>query len=567
MKTARSFAAIVLALSCLAATLSASNEEITADYDFKYALNYAFTADIDTLILITSGGVYTTTDTFYMAILEPLTIIAKPGLAEKPIFTHSDPDSNVLEIFRVFNDFTVEGVIFDGGHAQSHGMKYAIRLGHEEEDRDGNLVLAKDGTNITVRNCDFRNIYRDKIISGADGPGHAVYFLRPPDGVSAVIRAGTVRIENCTFRNIGDEAVRMTETEKYQDPATGKFIERVLDSLIVRNCTFKNIDAECIRFYADTDVSTEDAYVLIEHLTIDSSATRVAYIKNNQNAIMRNVLVTNSRLPDTDRAERSDFVIQLQQSGSVVSHIDTLNMIFGLPRENRVECTKGGFVDISTVWGFDPLYVDPLSYDYTLQPASHGYWSAHDGSALGDLLWATNTPTTIPFALTVLGEGRVTLDPPIQGRCYEPGTVVTLSAVPDSGQQFLGWSGDLTGTDSSETVTVNQAVEITATFSGEIPTPVETDKLPKEYGYRLVQNYPNPFNPVTRIAFDLARSSWTTLEVYDLLGKRVATLADKHMAAGSYSVTFDGSHLASGIYFYQLRSGEFVSIQKMVLMK
>ncbi|UCD38706.1 MAG: hypothetical protein JSW54_04295, partial [Fidelibacterota bacterium] len=202
MKTINGTMSVVLAAFCLVTTLPASSDEIEATDIFHLALQYAYNANLDTLFLSTSGGVYTCTDTFYMAIREPLVIMAKPGLAEKPIFTHSDPDSNVLEMFRVFDDFTVEGVIFDGSHAQSHGMKYAIRFGHEVEDADGNPIIAKDGTDITIRNCDFRNIYRDKIVSGAEGPGHALYFLRPDDNLPAprpVVRAGTVRIENCTF--------------------------------------------------------------------------------------------------------------------------------------------------------------------------------------------------------------------------------------------------------------------------------------------------------------------------------------------------------------------------------
>lgn len=573
MNTVNRILALGLSISCLASVMSASSQEITSQYDFKLALNYAFgPADIDTLILSTSGGVYTTIDTFYMAILEPLTIIAKPGLAEKPIFTHSDPDSNVLEMFRVFDDFTVEGVIFDGSHAQSHGMKYAIRLGHEAEDRNGIPIFARDGTDITIRNCDFRNIYQDKILptpTSASGAGHAVYFLRPDDALPAprpVIRAGTVRIENCTFTNLGDEAIRMAETEKYQDPATGAFIERVLDSLIVRNCTFKNIDAECIRFYADTDPATEDAYVLLEHLTVDSSAIRTAYIKNNQNAIMRNVLITNSRLCDIDRLDRNNYLIQLQQVGSLVSYIDTFNIDLSsaAPYDNRIGCTKGGELLEETVFGFDPLYADPHSFDYTIAAASHAFWSGHDGSALGDLRWATNTPTTLPFYLTIDGPGSVTLDPPLEGRCYDPGTTVTLTAVPDTLKEFLGWSGDLSGTNATESVTVNAATSITATF-GSTAAVEGSDGVPVVY--RLAQNYPNPFNPETRIEFNLPESGWTTLIVYNLQGHKVATLVDEHREAGVYRAAWNAQEFASGLYFYQLRSGNFVSIKKMVLLK
>jgi hypothetical protein len=93
----------------------------------------------------------------------------------------------------------------------------------------------------------------------------------------------------------------------------------------------------------------------------------------------------------------------------------------------------------------------------------------------------------------------------------------------------------------------------------------EGSAMPSEYS--LSQNYPNPFNPTTTIAFNLAKSSHTTLTVYNLLGQKVATLLDKEMVSGAHQVTFEQKKLASGVYFYQLRSGDFTKIKKMVLMK
>jgi hypothetical protein len=70
----------------------------------------------------------------------------------------------------------------------------------------------------------------------------------------------------------------------------------------------------------------------------------------------------------------------------------------------------------------------------------------------------------------------------------------------------------------------------------------------------LHQNYPNPFNPVTRITYDIPVSSNVTLRVYDILGREVKTLVNGSSPAGSYSLQFDGSDLASGVYFYQLET-------------
>jgi len=91
------------------------------------------------------------------------------------------------------------------------------------------------------------------------------------------------------------------------------------------------------------------------------------------------------------------------------------------------------------------------------------------------------------------------------------------------------------------------------------------NNLPERF--LLYQNYPNPFNPETRIEYALPHSERVTIKVYDLLGKEISTLMDRNQSAGYHSVTFDGSHLASGIYFYQIRAEGFFRTRKMLLAK
>lgn len=83
----------------------------------------------------------------------------------------------------------------------------------------------------------------------------------------------------------------------------------------------------------------------------------------------------------------------------------------------------------------------------------------------------------------------------------------------------------------------------------------------------LEQNYPNPFNPSTVIRFDLPAREFVSLRVYDVTGKQVATLVDREMQAGTYTSTFDGGGLASGVYYYRLVVGNKVESKKMVLVK
>ena len=86
-------------------------------------------------------------------------------------------------------------------------------------------------------------------------------------------------------------------------------------------------------------------------------------------------------------------------------------------------------------------------------------------------------------------------------------------------------------------------------------------------GYSLHQNYPNPFNPSTNISFDIPKSSFVELKVYDITGKLISTLVNETLSPGSYNFSWDAASLSSGVYFYILKSESYVSTKKMLLLK
>jgi hypothetical protein len=102
---------------------------------------------------------------------------------------------------------------------------------------------------------------------------------------------------------------------------------------------------------------------------------------------------------------------------------------------------------------------------------------------------------------------------------------------------------------------------------GNIVTGIASNNssLPKKM--YLYPNYPNPFNPSTNITFDLSKKSHVELKVYNIIGQLVATLVNKDLNQGEYTVNFNAYNLASGIYFYRLTTGTFTDVKKMVLMK
>ncbi len=96
---------------------------------------------------------------------------------------------------------------------------------------------------------------------------------------------------------------------------------------------------------------------------------------------------------------------------------------------------------------------------------------------------------------------------------------------------------------------------------------VNDNGAPTISDFSLAQNYPNPFNPTTTISFTLNRADLTSLNVFDVLGRTVATMNMGRMEAGSHTISFDGSNLSSGVYFYQLESGAVNATRKMLLLK
>ncbi len=174
--------------------------------------------------------------------------------------------------------------------------------------------------------------------------------------------------------------------------------------------------------------------------------------------------------------------------------------------------------------------------------------SATDPDLTTPSLTAANSPVGAVFVDSLNGAGSFTWVPLLgQAGVYN----VT----------FIASDGFLA---DSEVVTIT--VDSIPTDVGEI----NPGAIPRRYS--LSQNYPNPFNANTQIVFALPKGGHTTLEIFNLLGQKVSTLVDEYLAAGTKIVSWDGrddrgSSVPSGIYFYQLRSGNFTERNKMVFLK
>ncbi|MBT8379705.1 MAG: T9SS type A sorting domain-containing protein [Ignavibacteria bacterium] len=141
----------------------------------------------------------------------------------------------------------------------------------------------------------------------------------------------------------------------------------------------------------------------------------------------------------------------------------------------------------------------------------------------------------------------------------------------------LGWItlsnifGPITSTDwgdppgNTQTFTFTYHCIINEKIFGEpLLAPINIAILHK---FDLEQNYPNPFNPTTKIKYQIPESSFVKLKVYDVIGNEIATLVNEKKLAGTYEIEFYGTGLPSGIYFYQLKAGNFIETNKMLMLK
>ncbi len=164
------------------------------------------------------------------------------------------------------------------------------------------------------------------------------------------------------------------------------------------------------------------------------------------------------------------------------------------------------------------------------------------------LLWGYLTYGRFDTAFVAGGDGSVAI------LTQEP-----LTIQPSDSVHF--WVGIAVGSD--ETQLINNMEQAYAKYS----TLTSVNDEVKPFSYQLKQNYPNPFNPKTMIEFIIPEKQIVDLSVFNALGQKVKTLVNKELEPGKHYFEFDGSNLNSGIYFYELKAGQFKSVKKMVLIK
>ena len=130
------------------------------------------------------------------------------------------------------------------------------------------------------------------------------------------------------------------------------------------------------------------------------------------------------------------------------------------------------------------------------------------------------------------------------------------------------YSADLDGDGDMDVLSASELDDKIAWYKNLlVETGIDNKQNSLPQNFQLSQNFPNPFNPETTIRFDIKERCSVRLNVFDVQGRQVATIANGAYLPGSYEVTFDGSDLPSGIYFYRLQAGQFTEVRKMILLE
>ena len=145
---------------------------------------------------------------------------------------------------------------------------------------------------------------------------------------------------------------------------------------------------------------------------------------------------------------------------------------------------------------------------------------------------------------------------------FTPHTITTIADAPS-----LVYPKDVDGDGDIDVLSASSGDNKITWYENMLISSISDYENPPLNNFILSQNYPNPFNPSTKIIYSVPQSSNVVLKVFDVLGSEVETLVNNEKPAGSYEVEFDATGLPSGIYFYQLRAGNFVETKKMILMK
>jgi hypothetical protein len=281
------------------------------------------------------------------------------------------------------------------------------------------------------------------------------------------------------------------------------------------------------------------------------------------------------KMMTSDKAFMGMIIILMFHQFNSYCQINSLDTVISInPRQTylRINNDSGtqdaiplNISSLGISWG-DYLIFQQLG-DYDNGPGGDQYTGMIGVFSVNDSLLDPSQQHRVPgaidagddFVSSPTWSGNLTTDIPEDFRIDS-----TIIQVPDSALYIFVSTHDSKYGDNSDPDN-DFAVNIQITTAPTKVTEKDHDHIAENY--HLYQNYPNPFNPNTTIEFDLANSSKVTLKIFNILGEEVATLLSERLTAGFYSNDWDAGNLASGVYLYRLKAGEYVETKKMILMR
>lgn len=309
----------------------------------------------DTLVLTTDGGEYFNDDELRLEM--PLTIMAAPGLTNRPVLFNNGDDST-LEIIRMYNDLTLIGLEFDGKARDGVRTKYAIR-NSSGSDQDN----VKEGYVLKIFGCYFHDI-----VSGSDGNAFRAYWDTMADSII---------VRNTMVRNTGKEGIRVRD-EDNERPGFGFFNVKYFE---VSNSTFWDIKNDAISVYGgDTTATTPGPEVVIDHVTIHNAGHYLINLKDVENARVTNTIMVNNY--DIVNATNKTLGAPWLVPGVLLAYSDTLNV-----SDDGDWTGDRGDPTIEHLYAVDPMFTDPDNGDFTLMSGSPLIGAGENGATLGDPRW------------------------------------------------------------------------------------------------------------------------------------------------------------------------------------
>ena len=353
----------------------------------------------DTLVLVTDGGEYLNDDELRLEI--PLTIMAAPGLTNRPVLKNNGDDST-KDIIRMYEDLVLIGLEFDGLAGTDKNAKYAIRTGSSS----GDAANVKQDYVLKIMDCYFHDI-----VSGSDGNAFRAY---------SATMADSIIVRNTLIENTGKEALRVRD-EDNDRPGFGFFNVKYFE---VSNSTFWNIKNDAVSVYGgDEDPGTPGPEVVIDHVTIYNAGHYLLNLKDVENARVTNtILVQNYDLAQaTGKTLGAPWLV----SGARIAYSDTLDI-----SDDGTWTGNRGDPTVVNLYAVDPMFADPDNGDFTLPSDSPLIGAGEDGSTLGDMRWWPTT--TSGGTVHQVAAGQNTLLDAVNAAA--PGDVIELTS---SGGEYL----------------------------------------------------------------------------------------------------------------------------------